>query len=310
MFRSRLARRSLRVQLAVGSIGLVTGAIALGATDSDDRARAPALLGQSHGLKYVSDQKTITQADAVLVVNCPGRTAVTGGGTFLEDADSSEITNSTPQPAGDPAIKPDEGWLSEGNAFPEDLMLSYAICSNRPGKLRYRSKAILVPADQTRSVTKKCPRGTAVTGGGVLTDSGLGEMTPVASRPHRPSARKPRGWFAAAHNYDGAQQHSLVVYAICSKQKRKYSYKRRQVEIPDEPGFPPTAAHKVVNCPSRRAVSGGGAQVSAPGTGGSLTVSSPQPAGDPEQLPKRGWIGEGSSATGPGTLKVWAICKR
>ncbi len=304
MTRTGFGSRSVPVLFAAGAIGLATGALALGATDSDDRVRARAVLGQSHGLKYVSEQGTITPAGDLVVANCPDGTAVTGGGTFIDDATSAVLTNSTPQPAGDPSIKPDGGWLSEGITGTNTVMLSYAICSKRPGKLRYRSKAILVPADQTRSVTKKCPRGTAVTGGGVLTDGDPDNMEPVGSRPHRPSARKPRGWFAAAHNYDDVQ-HSLVVYAICSKQKRKYSYRRREVEIPDGNS---QSAHKVVNCPSRRAVSGGGAQVSAPANGW-LTVSSPQPAGDPGQLPKRGWIGEAGSNSG-GTLKVWAICKK
>jgi hypothetical protein len=297
-----------RSALLVGAVGLAAGAIVLSPAAAGGNAAARDVIGSSHGLTYAVEQTTITGPGGSLVVDCPGETAVTGGGTFMDAANpaTTQITNSTPQPAGDPNQKPDEGWLSEGRLSGSTTLLAYAICSDRPSKLRYASDVKLVEAHQTDSVTAECPNGTALTGGGALTDSVLGEMVLVGSRPHPAGQSKPRRWFARAHNF-GDVQHSLRTYAICSKEKDKYSYKVKGVDIP---AGNPGSAHKVVKCGKGRAVSGGGADI----TGGVLandawlTVSSPQPAGDPNQTPKKGWIAEGVSSEEE-TLDVYAICK-
>jgi hypothetical protein len=305
-------RRTRRALLGMGAAGLAAGTVVLSSAAAGEEAAARDVIGTSHGLKYAFEQETITASDPFVVVNCPGATAPTGGGTFIETEDpvEAQITNSTPQPAGDPNQKPDEGWLSEGRLAPmlgSTSLLAYAICSDRPSKLRYRSEAKFVPAGQTDSVAAECPNGTALTGGGALTDSDLGDMILPVSRPDFPGRGDPRGWAAVAHNYDNVQ-HSLVAYAICSKEKDKYSYRVKGVDIPDGT---PGSAHQVVRCPKRRAVSGGGAEIFGGITAGDawLTVSSPQPAGDPNKAPKKGWIAEGISYEEE-TLDVWAICKK
>ncbi len=301
--------RLRRTAIAFGTLGFAALAISPGPRGE---AMGPSeRLPVFKGLSYTVEQKTISDADPGLVVECPEESVPTGGGTFIDTAgaDDASLTNSTPQPAGDPNQTPDEGWLSEGNlapAFPTATMISYAICAERASKIRYRSSSKLVAAGVTDGANVNCPKNTVATGGGTLTDSDLGDMIIVGSRPTPFDKKKPTGWVTVAHNYDSAP-HGLVAYAICSKEEQKYSVKHRKVQMTDGA---PGEANLAVNCPKNSVVSGGGAEIfGGPLTGDAwLTSSSPQPVGS-DKPPKKGWIAEGISFE-EADLDVWAICKK
>ena len=301
-----------RLTAVLGVIAVAGGASVLSsASAGDERDAARTVLGKAKGLTYVVGQKTISNNDPALVLDCPQRTAVTGGGTFIDtESANAYIDNSAPQPAGDPSVEPDEGWYSKGTlGLGKDsrTMLTYAICSDDPKELVYRSKVKLVDTASQSTVKTRCPRGTAIAGGGVFTDSPLGYMIVFASRPAIPGdgLGSRGGWVATAHNEDNSKKHSLRSYAICSKEQNKYSLKTDGIPIPT---VPPHNASLVVDCPGNRVVSVGGAEVR--GTDNRwMPVSSPQPAGDPNQTPKEGWIAEGHSNENR-TLSVYAICKK
>ena len=271
MFRSGKrpsAGATTRLVLFVSIIaGTFLGSAIVAAHSPTDKS----VLGSKKGLTYVQEHVTLPNTapyQAATFIDCPAKTAIAGGGAFVGGDPRSNgawLNSSSPEPAGGTQT-PKKGWIAyaHNNGGLPQTLTAYGICSDEPKTLEYVHQQVTLPGNSGQaSALAKCPKHTAVTGGGAFIggdpDSGGAWINSSSPEPAGGTVAPKKGWIAYAHSNDKNTDQALHVYAICSHKRSKLSYVHQQVTLPTTGS---SQASALARCPKHTAVIGGGAFIS------------------------------------------------
>lgn len=160
--------------------------------------------------------------------DCPGKEAVTGGGSSSSGFLNDEMRINTTQPFDDGDAKevPEDGWISYVDnemvgAF-DQFIVPFAICDKRRDASAYRYKRFsqLAPDDTQTETGVKCPGSARLVSGGLRSSGGYDQrMIAVRTYPHDNSGdSKPDAWIAAINNlFGGGNFQTVTALAVCRK---------------------------------------------------------------------------------------------
>lgn len=180
-----------------------------------------------------------------------------------------------------------------------------AVCT-KGGKISTKTKATTTAGEQIYSAVAKCPRGSSVTGGGAVTNSGYAEEWVLESRP-----KGRRAWKMSAFVSDSNPTGSAV--AICDR-KNRYSIEEKVEVDPLRRGDRRTNVEAVeanAKCPSGSFPSGGGFTMDGAPDFDSDAIN----GGMLQSLPqgRRGWYSFAKyygPIPGTATLTSYAVCRK
>jgi hypothetical protein len=250
------------------------------------------------GIKYVTDTVTTDPCcvSAIVVVPCPGKTHVIGGGQ-TNDAGYGEAAQSATYPYDlddDADSKPDDAWrMVFGQNHEAHTLKVTAICAKT--KVTYASKDFAFSPTPQSFARAKCPAGTHVYSGGWSADSAfnLNSSFPIDNQDS--DHRRDDGW---AIYVDGGGSATGTVYVACGERSPTY----RKVNKP-APANQRTGVH--IRCPKHRFVYGGGEENS----GGYLEADASDLGPFGNTAPSRGWYTSVDNLTADEfTLEAFAIC--
>jgi hypothetical protein len=259
-------------------------------------------LGASHGLAYRSATNDNTGGSAYGIATCPATQDVTGGGAGISGDPSTawiiDSARNSPPLAG---IGPRRAWAGGGwnNAGAVRNVSTVAICGRRDA-LRPRTETLGTTVEGMKFAgSVKCPHGTSVTGGGLLSEGNADEILVSAPLDGPDSNRVPDdGWRAKI--IASQDLRNVTFHAICTDEfDLAYRTTRQAVT-----GFATDGAA----CPTASAVTGGGASISG-GAGAHLASLQPVDQADAGSVPDDGWRAQASVGPSPRTFKTYAICK-
>lgn len=223
----------------------VTAALALLATGAALGLSATA--AAAPGVVYETDTQPADPSGSASA-GCPAGHKLAGGGGAI----------SSPQLVAHPPFINSSGpflkhWLTYGHfAGGDQWVTSYASCLRKPiGRPKAVGGAETLPANDVVLASVKCPKGTRVTGGGLIvsgavTAASLGPTAPFDGND--PDDKNDDGWSGVAVNHSDSSLTANVT-ALCLREGRR---KLRYAKL----GF--DTARVTVSCPAKtRIVSGG-----------------------------------------------------
>jgi hypothetical protein len=248
------------------------------------QARTPALYTQVHSGFLTATAGAQTRG----TVSCPAGTVAWGGGAVIAGNDLGGNLNSS-FPMGDGS-----GWIADvNNTSTSDMTFTVnAVCAKAPRKYRIVESAELTdPAfAQATTGTQSCPAGTAVLGGGSVSNTTSFSIDISSSFPSA------NGWRTDQSNLSDFDT-TFNVFAICGKAPRSYAVVTGAA-VDNAPG---TQSNATVSCTSGHALSGG-AQSSSSLPQVDLNSTIPDPA-------IGGWaVFENNRGSQDSTVRAIVIC--
>jgi hypothetical protein len=268
--------KTLATTLTLAAAALVLAAPA--------EAKTPALYTQVHS-GFLS---AAAHAQTRGTVSCPAGTVAWGGGAVIAGDDlGGNINSSFPMSGG-------SGWIADINNASSSAMdfTVNVVCAKAPRKYRIvEGPEITDPAfSMSATGTQSCPAGTAVLGGGSVSNT-TGFSIDVGS-----SFPSGNGWRTDMSNQSDFDT-TFNVFAICGKAPRSYAV----VTGPAVDNAPGTQSNATVSCARGQALSGG-AQSSSSLVQVTLNSTIPDPA-------IGGWaVFENNSGSQDSTVRAIVIC--
>ena len=208
------------------------------------------------------------------IARCPRRTHVYGGGTTNEqEFGRGGIIASIPVDLRDRGVVPDDGWaVRYDNYSPTPISAVVTAVCGRAAPT-YRSVATQVPAQRSKTLTARCPRGTSVWGGGAIIRGPYN--TTLLSQTFPKGAR---AWTSTLANYSAAARRGTI-HAICGRRRPRVMRESTTV-IPDG------STLSDADCPNQRFhLISGGASNTAPGFIGLGTLNPADRDGQVDEAP-------------------------
>jgi hypothetical protein len=252
------------------------------------------------GIKYATETVRVDpHSQAVVVVECPGRTHVLGGGQTSDGAFGDLAQGETnPQDLADANTKPDDGWrIVVRNYDPTEKhnLAMTAICAKT--KVDYVRTRFAANQMTQAGGSSKCPRGTHLYSGGWSIGFSIETNSSFPFDGADADTVRDDRWQVFIDNSSSSDAKAFV-YAVCGERFPKY----KKTVVQAEPGQT-TGLH--VRCPNDTFAYGGGEENS--GGLNEANVSDLGPFGSP--APSRGWHPSVDNLTAdPFTLEGFAIC--
>ncbi len=219
---------------------------------------------------------------------CPAGTVVWGGGGGLQGSlsDGFGVNTSSINTSADWRLRVNNASAA-ANSFN-----AWLVCAQKPaGYTIASSAAVANPAGMRTTGSVKCPAGTVVLHGGVLSTSTSTAVNLNAAWP-----KSTTSYSATVTNGSGTAA-SFFVQAICAKQPAGYKLVTRTDTVPA-----PTLVSTAALCPAKTAVVGGGAKTNPFSSQMALDDSVPQ-TGE--------WsVTYSDTATVSEKISTFAICAR
>jgi hypothetical protein len=280
---------TMMARAALSCAVAVAGTLALGASP----AGADTNLGTVGGLTYIfAEQGPITAPGyGGGVAHCPAGTKVVGGGAEIGgNVAESRLTDTKPyRDAESKSAGWGAGtWNDSGGSKSIGVI---AVC--RQHKPAYRSNTAKVSVGHARTVGARCPRGTHVSGGGVVTTgTPAAPATPDGSYVNssfpfdgRDAGKAPDdGWRARAYNISNAPRAQINVFAVCVTERPRYVTAGPVAMIPGTPSH--FLISNAAACPGSRHISAGGIRLAgAPAANVRPATIMPFDLGDADAIP-------------------------
>ncbi len=238
-------------------------------------------------------------------VKCPSsHPTATGGGAEITGDQTGldlELKSSGPVTVGS---GPDRWNIQANNSSGSQAQMTYdAICAK--GNFRHVTVLAKVPPGRERVRTAKCPKGTTLAGGGVLTNRSGDHATEIGDSAPAGKGSQPDAWRGNINN-GSAQTVKMAVTAVCAASGSYRVVKTQRKALPNGAQVDGIAA-----CPKGTKVSSGGVLIT--GTNDALEVASSAPwdSGDGNSTPDNGWHGVANNDISGSAQKmqVFAVCK-
>jgi hypothetical protein len=277
--------------IAVALIGVAT----VGATTVGAAPRSTDLTATNKPAGYSIASATFALPNSAQTpgsVACPvkkgAQTVPLSGGALLQtDSLDASLDSSFPTP---------HGWSVDVNnaSGAASQFTVYAVCAKKPkGYVQKESPSVQNPADSVSDTNSFCPKGTVISGGGVVTSSTSTLVSLNSSWPGSELA-----WSVSFNNFSSTSVTSAD-FVVCAKfNTGKLSYSYFSGGQDSNPAGQETATE--AQCSSGLSVLGGGSQSVGPSSNISINSSFPFTGG---------WDGDVSNTGTQGnTVTTFVVC--